>query len=87
MQQRSDEKMHLDDILSLAPNQSDREELLNLSKQYYDLGRSGTAPDSMTRQDEVLDLIMAKFERYIRAARFPIPSRHEVGQMIMEHFE
>ena len=79
--------MHLDDIVSLAPNPSDREELLNLSRQYYDIGKSGTAPDSIVRQNEVLDQIIARFERYVRAARFPIPSRHELGQMIMKHFE
>jgi hypothetical protein len=79
--------MNLDDILSLAPKPSDREELLKLAREYYDISISNPGPDQGAPQNELLDRLMKTIQRHVSVARFPIPTPQELAQMISNHFQ
>jgi len=79
--------MRFEDILSLANRDLDRDSLLRLGKQYFEVTRTATTVAADPRRDAVLDQLMQAIDRHLVNVRFPLPSRHQVTAMVVDYFE
>lgn len=86
-------KIEYNTLLDLIPRESDREELTQLGKQYYDKAQALEAANPTERattdsqRSDLLDQIMKSIEWHFRAMRRPMPTREEVAEMVKKQFQ
>ena len=84
--------MNLNNILSLFGNEEARENFLGLCKEYYaervrqEAAESAGIPVPDSRRAEIHTEIMKIVQKLYLQRKDPMPSRKEIGLMIMEHF-
>ncbi len=84
--------MDLQDIITLFGNETARLKFLELCKEYYaervkqEAGESAGIPVRSSRRAEIHTQIMVIVQKLFLSRKDPMPSRKEVGVMIMEYF-
>jgi len=82
----------LKDILALFVNENAKLAFLNLCKEYYaervrqEAAESAGIPVTNSRRAEVHTQIMGIVQKLYLSRKDPMPSRKEVGMMIMDYF-
>jgi hypothetical protein len=85
-------KKKLENLIGLIHKEPDKEEFLELSRQYNETlqGRRGTESAEAIKAElekTALDQIMKRLQWHFRAIRHPMPTSEEVEDMIKEYFE
>ena len=84
--------MDLKDVLALFGNENAKLKFLSLCKEYYgervrqESGESAGVAVTNSRRAEVHTEIMKFVQKLFLSTKDPMPSRKEVGMMIMDYF-
>ena len=82
--------MKFEDLVKVIGNQDDREEFVRLGQQYaeaHKLAQARAEPQAEAQREAAFTQLIERVQLHFRAIRHPMPSRQELEEMAVEHFD